>query len=222
MSREDPQMKIRLPADLKDQIEAAAKVAGRSMNAEITTRLEQSFGARQWVQEIGLTEKLEEAVRESGRTMEGEIYARLLASLNNLDEVAILKRHLDAQVDENRRLRMELAELRSDKVCPADTIYLLLDASGYPISWDEIGALWKATASETNIRVANLDVVVITPDMESNSRRTQEAAELARRLKEVGRSTVIPKYIPGYDPVRQALEQAATEEKPKTKRAKRS
>lgn len=43
MSREDPQMKIRLPADLKDQIEAAAKAAGRSMNAEIVARLEQSF-----------------------------------------------------------------------------------------------------------------------------------------------------------------------------------
>lgn len=39
MSREDPQMKIRLPADLKDQIETAAKEAGRSMNAEIIERL---------------------------------------------------------------------------------------------------------------------------------------------------------------------------------------
>lgn len=39
MSREDPQMKIRLPADLKDQIETAAKDAGRSMNAEIIERL---------------------------------------------------------------------------------------------------------------------------------------------------------------------------------------
>lgn len=43
MSREDPQMKIRLPADLKDQIEAAAKDSGRSMNAEIVARLEGSF-----------------------------------------------------------------------------------------------------------------------------------------------------------------------------------
>lgn len=46
MSREDPQMKIRLPADLKDQIEAAAKAAGRSMNAEIVVRLEESLRAR--------------------------------------------------------------------------------------------------------------------------------------------------------------------------------
>lgn len=43
MSREDPQMKIRLPSDLKDQIEASAKAAGRSMNAEIVARLQASF-----------------------------------------------------------------------------------------------------------------------------------------------------------------------------------
>lgn len=43
MSREDPQMKIRLTLDLKERIEAAAKTAGRSMNAEIIARLQQSF-----------------------------------------------------------------------------------------------------------------------------------------------------------------------------------
>ncbi|SEQ19516.1 Arc family DNA-binding protein [Giesbergeria anulus] len=39
MSREDPQMKIRLPAELKDHIEASAKQLGRSMNSEIVARL---------------------------------------------------------------------------------------------------------------------------------------------------------------------------------------
>jgi hypothetical protein len=46
MSREDPQMKIRLPADLKDRIEEMSKQAGRSMNAEIVARLEASFARR--------------------------------------------------------------------------------------------------------------------------------------------------------------------------------
>ena len=43
MSREDPQMKIRLPDELKRLVEAAASDAGRSLNAEIVYRLEQSF-----------------------------------------------------------------------------------------------------------------------------------------------------------------------------------
>lgn len=45
MSREDPQLKIRLPADLKERIESASKTEGRSMNAEIIARLENSFDA---------------------------------------------------------------------------------------------------------------------------------------------------------------------------------
>ena len=43
MSREDPQMKIRLPADLKNSVEAAAKARGRTMNAEVVARLQASF-----------------------------------------------------------------------------------------------------------------------------------------------------------------------------------
>lgn len=43
MSREDPQMKIRLPIELKESVESAAKSAGRTMNAEIVARLQSSF-----------------------------------------------------------------------------------------------------------------------------------------------------------------------------------
>ncbi|MBB5444665.1 MULTISPECIES: Arc family DNA-binding protein [unclassified Paraburkholderia] len=43
MSRDDHQMKIRLPAELKDSIEGAAAANKRSLNAEIVARLEQSF-----------------------------------------------------------------------------------------------------------------------------------------------------------------------------------
>jgi hypothetical protein len=41
--RTDPQYKLRLPAELKARIETAAKAANRSMNAEIVSRLEESF-----------------------------------------------------------------------------------------------------------------------------------------------------------------------------------
>ena len=43
MSREDPQLRIRLPVELKEKIELAAKANTRSMNAEIVQRLEVSF-----------------------------------------------------------------------------------------------------------------------------------------------------------------------------------
>lgn len=43
MSREDPQMKIRLPEELKARIDTSATQAGRSLNAEIVARLEGSY-----------------------------------------------------------------------------------------------------------------------------------------------------------------------------------
>lgn len=41
--RDDPQFRIRLPADLKKKIEESAKAAGRSLNTEIEKRLEHTF-----------------------------------------------------------------------------------------------------------------------------------------------------------------------------------
>jgi hypothetical protein len=41
--RNAPDMKVRLPADLRRKIETAARDNNRTMNAEIAVRLEQSF-----------------------------------------------------------------------------------------------------------------------------------------------------------------------------------
>lgn len=43
MAREDPQLKLRLSAELKARIEEAAKTGSRTMNSEIISRLEDSF-----------------------------------------------------------------------------------------------------------------------------------------------------------------------------------
>lgn len=43
MSREDPQMKIRMPVELRDRVAAAADRNGRSMNAEIVQALALAF-----------------------------------------------------------------------------------------------------------------------------------------------------------------------------------
>lgn len=53
------QMKIRLPAKLKERIEAAARVGNRSLNGEILSRLDESFK-----NEEGLNEKIDGLVVE--------------------------------------------------------------------------------------------------------------------------------------------------------------
>lgn len=43
MARDDPHFRLRVPPDLKAQIEAAARANGQSINAEIVRRLAESF-----------------------------------------------------------------------------------------------------------------------------------------------------------------------------------
>jgi hypothetical protein len=43
MTREDPQMKLRLPPELKDRLSEAAASDNRSLNAEVVSRLQESF-----------------------------------------------------------------------------------------------------------------------------------------------------------------------------------
>jgi hypothetical protein len=45
MAREDPHFRLRLPADLKARVEAAARDANRSINAEIVAALEERYPA---------------------------------------------------------------------------------------------------------------------------------------------------------------------------------
>ncbi|MGC0154850.1 Arc family DNA-binding protein [Chromobacterium vaccinii] len=43
MARTDPQVNMRMPAELKDSLQQAALANGRSLNAEIVQRLDESF-----------------------------------------------------------------------------------------------------------------------------------------------------------------------------------
>jgi len=56
-----PPFGLRMQTELKQQIEAQARASGRSLNAEIVWRLEQSFGAGQdgssWLKTVQKTTK---------------------------------------------------------------------------------------------------------------------------------------------------------------------
>ncbi|NKE47029.1 Arc family DNA-binding protein [Roseomonas frigidaquae] len=45
MARDDPEIRFRAPPALKEELEAAAKANGRSLNAEVVGRLQMSFSA---------------------------------------------------------------------------------------------------------------------------------------------------------------------------------
>jgi predicted HicB family RNase H-like nuclease len=49
MARRDPQFNVRIPAELKQAIEDAAKENNRSINSEIVYRLQQSFDVNKYI-----------------------------------------------------------------------------------------------------------------------------------------------------------------------------
>lgn len=76
----DPQFKLRLTPDLKQDIETAADANGRSMNAEIVARLEQSF---LWpVLSSGMRAVIEQAADLNGQSFNDEVWARLNFTLS--------------------------------------------------------------------------------------------------------------------------------------------
>ena len=55
MARSDPQLNFRIPADLRDRLEAAAKENKRSLTAELIERIEASFASDEQAYELAFT-----------------------------------------------------------------------------------------------------------------------------------------------------------------------
>lgn len=68
MARTDPQVNLRIPADLKERLEDAAQAGRRSLNAEIVARLQDSFEPRTIT--IDLTVGEDATVRDIQRVLE--------------------------------------------------------------------------------------------------------------------------------------------------------
>ncbi|HHS3615256.1 TPA: Arc family DNA-binding protein [Escherichia coli] len=94
MSREDPQLRIRLPIELKEIIESSSKENNRSMNAEIITLLElairvcKEFGpdngpvVQQFKQRLADIDKKQDALEEE-ITMTSKDMERMVKKISN-------------------------------------------------------------------------------------------------------------------------------------------
>jgi hypothetical protein len=80
MARSDPQVNLRIPAELKADVDAAAEASGRSMNAEVVYRLGLSFDRPQ---EEGELMSAYERSEEYVKALQGQVnLATRLASLS--------------------------------------------------------------------------------------------------------------------------------------------
>lgn len=90
MKQEDPQFKLRLPSELKQRIDVAAKENQRSIGAEIVQRLEQSFDGGE--DAAGLRKEVEHLkalleIARHGEEIRGQMGQILATSMRRLLKV---------------------------------------------------------------------------------------------------------------------------------------
>ena len=136
MSREDSQFKLRLPANLREQIEQAAKESKRSLNAEIVARLENSAQALLPADEVMSAKKAKEIASAARKNLAAEVRALVIDRLNE----AIRQGASFVSVDLTVFPLMAHEDRASNEI--ADPIEAELISAGYSISWDGPGHMY--------------------------------------------------------------------------------
>ncbi len=136
MSREDPQFKLRMPADLRIRAEDAAKASGRSLNAELVARLETSL-LDSPSDKLIPAERAKELSLIARSAFPAEIRRRILASINK----AISLGHSYVNVDLKD---LALDGAMSDEEIDAITYDITheLTNAGYKVEWDGCAWVW--------------------------------------------------------------------------------
>lgn len=127
MARRDPQFNVRIPAELKQAIEEAAKENNRSINSEIVYRLQQSFASKDNESNVEKPKHIIEA-KVAGKSSAST--ANLFASLidfveQHKDEIELeRKRHEEAMLEHQQWLE-ENYPVDEDDIEPDDEFFSL-------------------------------------------------------------------------------------------------
>ncbi|EMN8776275.1 Arc family DNA-binding protein [Pseudomonas aeruginosa] len=136
MSREDPQFKLRMPFELRLQAEQAAKAAGRSLNAELVTRIESSF-LNSSDQEILIpANRAKELALMARAAIPNEIRKRAIGAIQK----AISLGHTEAYANLTD-LSLEIGISEEDIENLTKPVINELKNSGYKVSLDDITTL---------------------------------------------------------------------------------
>ncbi|MDH1086328.1 Arc family DNA-binding protein [Pantoea brenneri] len=136
MSREDPQFRIRLPVELKEKIEEAAKENNRSLNAEIVFRLDSSFLDELPEDELISAKDALAIVSRAKDELSNIIFKRTFAVINEKIRIGHTSFHVSLTDLDLEGLSEE------DFVSVFDLTFKRLESLGYEVwdsSWDVTG-----------------------------------------------------------------------------------
>lgn len=136
MSREDSQFKLRMPFDLREIIEEAARESKRSLNAEIVARLEMTALKESSRGTLIPAEKARQMSEIARQSIPSTMKMRILEAVDR----AVSMGHTTASVS--------LKDLELDSIPESDAEELydsfseMLGAAGYTFEWDAPDSLW--------------------------------------------------------------------------------
>lgn len=138
MSREDPQLRIRLPYELKEKIEGSAKANNRSMNAEIVQRLESSLLNEIQDDEVISAQDAIQIVNKAKDELSGIIFKRTFEEINRKIRIGHSTFHIELN-------DLDLEGLSDDDFLSVfEKTFTRLKDLGYEIwekTWDVTGFL---------------------------------------------------------------------------------
>jgi hypothetical protein len=137
MSREDPQFKLRMPAELRAQAEQAAKNSGRSLNAELVARIQSSLITESSAGTLIPAARARELALMARAGIPDEIRKRVIEAVG----LAIRLGHSSAVVSlDDFQMDVGIPDVELDDL--TSEISAELDKAGYKVNWDDITSLW--------------------------------------------------------------------------------
>lgn len=136
MSREDPQFKLRMPQELRQQAEQAAKAAGRSLNAELVTRIESSFLSSSTPEVLIPAKRAKELALMARTAIPNEIRKRAISAIQR----AVSLGHTEAYANLSD-LSLEVGISDEDLESLIKPILNELKKAGYSASLEDITTL---------------------------------------------------------------------------------
>ncbi|XEG74004.1 Arc family DNA-binding protein [Pseudomonas sp. abacavir_1] len=136
MSRTDPQVNFRIPAELKAKLESAAEQNKRSTTAELVARLDASFIGEAPSEDLLPASRAKEISAIARQSIPGIVKKRILEGINQ----AVAMGHATANIDFHD---LELEQLPGADIDDLISVFSeWLKNAGYEIEWDGSESLW--------------------------------------------------------------------------------
>lgn len=137
MSREDPQFKLRMPADLRARADHAAKIAGRSLNAELVGRIEASFLSEPALTTLMPAKRAKELASMARARMPEEIRKRAIEAIGR----AVSLGHSEAIASlSDLELDIGIQDKELDNIL--GPVVRELEEAGYKVNHDDVTTLF--------------------------------------------------------------------------------